>query len=171
MDEEMNTVALFDTSGRLLWIKANLWAEALNLAVANGWKPAGTMAPPRRWTLEGAVPRPSRWDGRYAGAMGQCVTASDAGRLALALARVVEREGNTQRARLAGFASAGSFLVCPLTAELQDALQAMPQTAVGADLQRPPDELGQDLENLRLRLEGFSAAPESTADFTTTRRR
>ena len=31
----MNTVALFDTSGRLLWIKANLWAEALNLAVAN----------------------------------------------------------------------------------------------------------------------------------------
>ena len=170
-DEGMNAVGLFDTSGRLLEITTELWATALNLAMANGWKPAGTTAPPRRWTPEGAVAGLTPWDGRYAEALGQCVTASDAGRFAQALARGVEREGNAQLARLAGFGSAGGFLVCPLTAELREALQAMPQTEAGTDLQRLPEELRLELETLRRQLEGSSAAPEGTADSDTTRRR
>jgi hypothetical protein len=147
----MNAVALFDTSGRLVEITAGLWATALNLAMANGWKPAGTTAPPRRWTPEGAIAGLSPWDGRYAKAMGQCVTASDAVRFPQALARGVECEGNAHLARLAGFASAGGFLVCRLTAELREALQAMPRTAAGA----LPEELGLELENLRRRLGGI----------------
>src|ERR1019366_7435104 len=156
-------VGLVDTSGRLLEITTELWATSLNLAMANGGKPAGTTAPPRRWTPEGTVAGLSPWDGRYAEALGQCVTASDAGRFAQALARGVEREGNEQLARLAGFGNAGGFLVCPLTAELREALQAMPQTEAGTDLQRLPEELRLELETLRRQLEGSSAAPASLA--------
>jgi hypothetical protein len=103
-------------------------------------------------------PQPQEhWDGRYEEPLGQCVTAPDAQQFAQALGRAMEREGNTKLAQLAGFANAGSFLVCPLTAELRDALKAMPQTAAGAYLQRPPEQLGLELENLQRRLERFRA--------------
>jgi hypothetical protein len=160
VDEGMNAIALFDTRGGLLEITAGLWVTALNLAMANGWKPAGTTASARRWTPEVAVVGRSPREGRYAEALGQCVTAGDAGRFAQALARGVEREVNAQLARLALFASAGSFLVCPLTADLREALQGMPRTAVGA----LPEELELELENLRRHVVGYSATVESTVD-------
>jgi hypothetical protein len=167
VDEGMNAIALCDTRGGLLEITAGLWVTALNLAMANGWKPSGTTAPARRWTPEVAVAGRSPLDGRYAEALGQCVTAGDAGGFAQALARGVEREGNAQLSRLALFASAGSFLVCPLTADLREALQGLPRTAVGV----LPEELGLELENLRQHVEGYSATVESTVDAATARRR
>jgi hypothetical protein len=161
-------VTLFDARGHFLQLPAKRWARALSTAMAHGWRPTGAAPPPRQWGLN-VPPQPQEhWDGRYEEPLGQCVTAPDAQQFAQALGRAIKREGNAQLARLAGFANAGSFLVCPLTAELRGSLEAMPQTA--ADLERP-DELGLDLENLQWRLEGFNAAIENWADFATTRRR
>jgi hypothetical protein len=81
----------------------------------------------------------------------------------------MEREGNEKLARLAEFANAGGFLVCPLTTELRYALEAMPQSAArGAYLQRPPQGRGLDLEIVSWRWEGLREATESGADSATT---
>ena len=155
-----SVVTLFDAGGHFLQLPAKRWEKALGSAMAHGWRPAGAAPPPRHWGLN-VRPQPQEdWDGRYEEPLGQCVTAPDAQQFAQALGRAMEREGNAKLARLAGFANAGSFLVCPLTAELRGALKAMPQTAAGAYLQRPPEELGVELENLRRRLEGFRATTQ-----------
>jgi hypothetical protein len=131
-------VALFDAGGHFLQLPAKRWARALGIAMAHGWRPAGAAPPPRQWGLNAPQPQ-GHWEGRYEEPLGQCVTATDAQQFAQALGRAMEREGNAKLAQLAGFANAGSFLVCPLTAELQSALKAMPQTA--ANLERS-EELG-----------------------------
>jgi hypothetical protein len=164
-------ITLFDARGQFLQLPAKRWAGALSTAMAHGWRPAGAAPPPRHWELN-VPPQPQEhWDGHYEEPLGQCVTAPDAQQFAQALGRAMEREGNAKLAQLAGFANTGSFLVCPLTAELRDALEAMPRTVAGSYLQLSPEELGLDLEDFRRRLEGFSAAIESCADSATTRRR
>ena len=155
--DQDSVVTLFDAHGQFLQLPAKRWARALGTAMAHGWRPAGAAPPPRHWGLNVRPQPQEQWDGRYEEPLGQCVTAPDAQQFAQALGRAMEREGNAKLAQLAGFANAGSFLVCPLTAELRGALKAMPQTA--ADLERP-EELGLDLENLRRRLEGFRAATQ-----------
>ena len=150
-------VTLFDARGHFLQLPAKRWAKALSTAMAHGWRPAGAAPPPRQWGLN-VPPQPQEpWDGRYEEPLGQCVTAPDAQQFAQALGRAMEREGNARLARLAGFAKAGGFLVCPLTAELRDALEAMPEAAAGGSLQWSPDERGLGLD-FRWRLAGCSVA-------------
>jgi ethanolamine ammonia-lyase small subunit len=82
----------------------------------------------------------------------------------------MEREGNEKLTRLAEFANAGGFLVCPLTTELRDALEAMSQSAArDAYLQRPRQGRGLDLEIVSWRWEGLRGATESKADSAPTR--
>src|SRR5664279_5948753 len=153
--DQVAVVTLFDSGGRFLQLPSKRWARALATAMANGWRPTGAAPPPRHWGLNVRPQPQEHWDGRYEEPLGQCVTAPDARQFAQALGRAMEREGNAKLAQLVRFANAGSFLVCPLTAELRGALKAMPQTAAGAYLQRPPEELGLELENLQRRSEGF----------------
>jgi hypothetical protein len=161
-------VTLFDARGHFLQLPAKRWAKALSTAMAHGWRPAGAAPPPRQWGLN-VPPQPQEpWDGRYEEPLGQCVTAPDAQQFAQALGRAMEREGNAKLARLAGFAKAGGFLVCPLTAELRDALEAMPEAAAGGSLQRSPDERGLGLD-FRWRLAGCSVATENWAGSATPR--
>src|ERR1017187_8672271 len=161
-------VTLFDARGQLLQLPAKRWARALGTAMAHGWRPAGAAPPPLQWGLN-IPPQPQEpWDGRYEQPLEQCVTAPDAQQFAQALGRAMEREGNAKLARLAGFAKAAGFLVCPLTAELRDALEAMPEAAAGGCLQRSPDERGLGLD-FRWRLTGCSVATENWAGSATPR--
>jgi len=168
--DQVAVVTLFDSGGRFLQLPSKRWARALATAMANGWRPTGAAPPPRHWGLNVRPQPQEHWDGRYEEPLGQCVTEPDARQFAQALGRAMEREGNEKLARLAEFANAGGFLVCPLTTELRDALEAMSQSAArGAYLQRPRQGRGLDLEIVSWRWEGLRGATESKADSAPTR--
>src|ERR1035441_5969789 len=165
-----SVVTLFDAGGHFLQLPAKRWEKALGTAMAHGWRPAGAAPPPRHWGLNVRPQPQEHWDGRYEEPLGQCVTEPDARQFAQALGKAMEREGSEKLTRLAEFANAGGFLVCPLTTELRDALEAMSQSAArGAYLQRPRQGRGLDLEIVSWRWEGLRGATESGADSATTR--
>ena len=152
VDQDSRVVSLFDAVGRFVQVPAALWAKALGTAMAHGWRPAGTAAPPRHWGLNWQGNVQERWDGRYEAPLGQCVNAGDAQQLGRALGKAMEREVDLDIGALASFSSRGSFIICPLTTELQRALSTLPPTPTDSTL---PDGDGKSLLHMLQRLDQF----------------
>jgi hypothetical protein len=117
MEPNRDFVILIDALGQSLRLTTGLWMEVLLTAEANGWQPARTAPPPRDWSLSEPVTAAQPWDGDYSEACGQLVTRADAVSLGTALQSA---SGLTPKvAAVAEFCIHDSFMICPLSPELQ----------------------------------------------------
>lgn len=121
MEPNRDFVILIDALGQSLRLTTGLWMEVLRIAEANGWQPARTAPPPRDWSLSGPVTAVQTWDGDYSEPRGQLVTRADAVSLGTALQSA---PGLTSKvAAVAEFCIHDSFMICPLSPELQTYLK------------------------------------------------
>jgi hypothetical protein len=120
MEPNRDLVILIDALGQSLRLTTGLWMEVLRTAEVNGWQPARTAPPPRDWSLSEPVKEAQPWDGDYLEPRGQLVTRADAVNLGTALQSAV---GLTPKvAAVAEFCIHDSFMICPLSQELQSYL-------------------------------------------------
>jgi hypothetical protein len=120
MEPNRDLVILIDALGQSLRLTTGLWMEVLRTAEVNGWQPARTAPPPRDWSLSEPVKEAQPWDGDYLEPRGQLVTRTDAVNLGTALQSAV---GLTPKvAAVAEFCIHDSFMICPLSQELQSYL-------------------------------------------------
>ena len=117
MEPSRDFVILIDALGQSLRLTRGLWTEVLRTAEANGWRPARTAPPPRDWSLSEPVAAAQPWDGDYSEPRGQLVTRADAVSLGTALQSAPRR--TSEVAAVAQFCILGSFMICPLSPELQ----------------------------------------------------
>ncbi len=116
MERSRDLVILIDSLGQSLQLTTQLWKEVLRIAEANGWQPAGTEPPPRDWGLAAPLEAAQPWDGNFSEPRGQLVTPADAFSLAAALD---DAPGLApEMCAVAGFCLHGSFIICPLSPEL-----------------------------------------------------
>ena len=117
MEPNRDCVILIDALGQSLRLTTGLWMEVLRTAEVNGWQPARTAPPPRDWSLSEPVKEAQPWDGDYLEPRGQLVTRADAVSLGTAPQSAV---GLTPKAAaVAEFCIHDSFMICPLSQELQ----------------------------------------------------
>ena len=117
MEPNRDFVILIDALGQSLRLTTGLWMEVLRTAEGNGWQPARTAPPPRDWSLSQPVKEAQPWDGDYFEPRGQLVRRADAVSLGTALQSA---PGLTPRvAAVAEFCIHDSFMICPLSPELQ----------------------------------------------------
>lgn len=117
MEPSRDFVILIDALGQSLRLTRGLWREVLRTAEENGWEPARTAPPPRDWSLSEPVRADQPWNGDYSEPRGQIVARADAVSLGTALQSA---PGLTPKvAAVAEFCILDSFMICPLSPELQ----------------------------------------------------
>ena len=117
MEPNRDFVILIDALGHSLRLTTGLWIEVLRTAEANGWQPARTEPPPRDWSLSAPVTATQPWDGDYLEPRGQLVARADAVGLGTALQSAPQLTPKV--AAVAEFCIHDSFMICPLSPELQ----------------------------------------------------
>ena len=117
MEPNRDFVILIDALGQSLRLTRGLWMEVLRTAKANGWQPAHAAPPPRDWCLSEPVGAVQPWDGDYSEPRGQLVSRADAVNLGTALQSAPSL--TSEVAAVAEFCILDSFMICPLSPELQ----------------------------------------------------
>ncbi len=127
MERSRDLVILIDSLGQSLQLTNQLWKEVLRIAEANGWQPAGTEPPPQGWGLAAPLGAAQPWDRNFSEPRGQLVTPADASSLAASLN---DAPGLApEMCAVAGFCLQGSFIICPLSPELDTYLNGGLQLA------------------------------------------